>query len=196
MSCAIASSGIWLKTRVEAFRSREPNRGSSVTWEKRLIALTSELNDFSGWEAPTKLPITSPAWAGHPGKELWHWHTQWVSERSKLPVDTDADLWGLSPDETTLEFSTQVKSHITLSDWQTEGGRLWHSLWVWTPSVLIKTSCYIQYFDYIYTENLHTDKTPNIHYCANVWGRYVFFSCFSKSLVCSPRLYLSDQKIQ
>jgi len=36
-------------------------------------------------------------------------------------VDTDADLRGLSLDETALEFNTQVKSHITLSDGQREG---------------------------------------------------------------------------
>lgn len=39
---------------------------------------------------------------------------------------------------TGIQHSSQIPHH---TEWQTEGGRLWHSLWVWTPSVLIKTSC-------------------------------------------------------
>lgn len=138
--------------------SREAIRGSSVTWEKCLIALTSELDDFSGWEVPTKLPITSPAGAVHPGKERSHSHTQWVLGRSKVPVDTDADLWGLSPDETALEFqhSSQIPHH---TEWQTEGGGFKHSLWAWIPSVSIKSSCYIHQIFYLHIQRIYMHFT-------------------------------------
>ncbi len=135
---------------------------------RKLSHLRETLDCFdvwTGWLQWLRSPykITSPAGAVHPGKVCSHSHMQWVLGRSKVPVDTDADLWGLSPDETALEFqhSSQIPHH---TERQTEGGGLKHSLWAWAPSVLIKSLCYIHQIFYLHIQRMlmHFTHSQNI----------------------------------